>query len=142
MGFLYIGFAISFIILLITNIAFVLINIYLWIIGDHAIVTSGTNLIEILYYAPYFKWIVLSDVIWLSLGFLFALTRKRYKTDQHFYLDSEKISNPIITVIIPTYNEENNVEKVIKNFQLEKNVKNVLVIDNNSTDKTVEIAKQ
>ena len=76
------------------------------------------------------------------MGFLFALTRKRYKTDQHFYLDSEKISNPIITVIIPTYNEENNVEKVIKNFQLEKNVKHVLVIDNNSTDKTVEIAKQ
>ena len=142
MGLLYIGFVISFIILLITNIVFVLINIYLWVIGDHAIVTSGTNLIEILYYAPYFKWIVLSDVIWLGLGFLFALTRKKYKTDQYFYLDSKKISNPIITVIIPTYNEENNVEKVIKNFQLEKNVKHVLVIDNNSTDKTVEIAKQ
>ena len=98
MGFLYIGFAISFIILLITNIVFVLINIYLWTIGDHAIVTSGTNLVEILYHAPYFKWIVLSDAVWLGLGFLFALTRKRYKTDEYFYLNSKKISNPIITV--------------------------------------------
>jgi len=142
MGFLYISFAISFIILLIINIAFVIINIYLWSIGDHAIVTSGTNLIEILYHAPYFKWVVLSDAIWLGLGFLFALTRKRYKTDQRFYLDTKKISDPIITVVIPTYNEENNVEKVIKDFQSEKNVKYILVIDNNSTDKTVEIAKQ
>jgi len=142
MGFLYISFAISFIILLITNIVFIIINIYLWSIGDHAIVTSGTNLIEILYHAPYFKWVVLSDVIWLGLGFLFALTRKRYKTDQRFYLDTKKISDPIITVVIPTYNEENNVEKIIKDFQSEKNVKYILVIDNNSTDKTVEIAKQ
>ena len=142
MGFLYVSFAISFIILLIINIAFVIINIYLWSIGDHAIVTSGTNLIEILYHAPYFKWVVLSDAIWLGLGFLFALTRKRYKTDQRFYLDTKKISDPIITVVIPTYNEENNVEKVIKDFQSEKNVKYILVIDNNSTDKTVEIAKQ
>ena len=142
MGFLYVSFAISFIILLITNIVFVIINIYLWSIGDHAIVTSGTNLIEILYHAPYFKWVVLSDAIWLGLGFLFALTRKRYKTDQRFYLDTKKISDPIITVVIPTYNEENNVEKVIKDFQSEKNVKYILVIDNNSTDKTVEIAKQ
>jgi len=142
MGFLYVSFVISFIILLITNIVFVIINIYLWSIGDHAIVTSGANLIEILYYAPYFKWVVLSNAIWLGLGFLFALTRRRYKTDQRFYLDTEKISDPIITVVIPTYNEENNVEKVIKDFQSEKNVKYILVIDNNSTDKTVEIAKQ
>ncbi len=111
MGFLYVSFAVSFVILLITNIVFVIVNIYLWSIDDHVIVTSGTNLIEILYYAPYFKWIILSDTIWLGLGFLFTLTRKRYKTDQHFYLSSKKISNPIITVIIPTYNEENNVEK-------------------------------
>ena len=95
MGFLYIGFVTSFIILLITNIVFVLINIYLWAIGDHAIVTSGTNLIEILYHAPYFKWIVLSDVIWLGLGFLFALTRKKYKTDQYFYQGTDPAAKNI-----------------------------------------------
>ena len=142
MGILYLGIVISFVLILISNIGFLLINIYLWTIGDHAIVTSGTNLIEILYYAPYFKWIVLMDVLWLSIGFSFALTRKTYKTEKQFYLKTEKINDPIIAVIIPTFNEENNVEKIIKDFQSEKNVKHVLVIDNNSSDKTVEISKK
>ncbi len=142
MGIMYVSIVLTFLALLIFNILFILINIYLWAIGDHAIVTSGTNLIEILYYAPLFKWIVLFDIIWLGTGFLFALTRKTYKTDQRFYLDTKKINDPKITVIIPTYNEENNVEKIIKDFQSEKNVKHVLVIDNNSSDKTVKISKE
>ena len=52
-----------------------------------------------------------------------------------------------ISVIIPCYNEERGIEKVIKNIpkkQLRKlgfNV-DVLVIDNNSTDSTAEIARK
>ena len=47
---------------------------------------------------------------------------------------------PIIKVIIPAYNEENSITKVIKDIP--SNVDEVIVISNNSTDKTEENAKK
>ncbi len=44
-------------------------------------------------------------------------------------------------VIIPTYNEKENIERIIKNvFSLQRNF-HVLVVDDNSPDKTAEIVK-
>lgn len=49
-------------------------------------------------------------------------------------------------VLIPCYNEEKGIEKVIKSFPTEKLERhgyslNIVVIDNNSTDKTADIAR-
>jgi glycosyltransferase involved in cell wall biosynthesis len=45
-----------------------------------------------------------------------------------------------VSVIIPCYNEEKTIEKVIRNIP--KEVFEIIVVDNNSTDKTAEIAKK
>ena len=47
-----------------------------------------------------------------------------------------------IAVLIPCYNEEKTIEKVIKDFKRQLPDAVVYVYDNNSTDKTVEIAKE
>ena len=45
-----------------------------------------------------------------------------------------------IAVMIPCYNEEITIEKVIRDFRKELPDADIYVYDNNSTDKTVEIA--
>lgn len=45
-----------------------------------------------------------------------------------------------ISIVIPCYNEEETIEKVIRNIP--KEVFEIIVVDNNSTDKTAEIAKK
>ena len=45
-------------------------------------------------------------------------------------------------VAIPSYNEEQSIGKVVTDYKNQKFVESVIVIDNNSTDNTVEIAKQ
>lgn len=47
-----------------------------------------------------------------------------------------------IAVLIPCYNEELTVEKVVKDFRKELPEADIYVYDNNSTDKTYELAKK
>lgn len=47
-----------------------------------------------------------------------------------------------VAVLIPCYNEELTIEKVIKDFKKELPEADIYVYDNNSKDKTAEIAKQ
>ena len=47
-----------------------------------------------------------------------------------------------ITIAIPCYNEENTIAKVIDDFYRELPNAKIVVFDNNSTDKTVEVAKK
>ena len=44
--------------------------------------------------------------------------------------------------MLPAYNEELSIETVVKDFINFKNVKQVIVVDNDSSDKTVEIAER
>ena len=43
---------------------------------------------------------------------IFAFSRKHYKTEEAYYLDYNPIIEPKVSVIIPTYNEEKNVQKI------------------------------
>ncbi len=47
-----------------------------------------------------------------------------------------------IAVLIPCYNEEKTIEKVIKDFRKELPDADIYVYDNNSKDKTSEIAEK
>lgn len=47
-----------------------------------------------------------------------------------------------IAVMIPCYNEEITIEKVIKDFRKELPDADIYVYDNNSKDKTAEIARK
>jgi len=100
------------------------------------------NFVETIYFSILLKWLLLADIIWISFALVFALKRKKYKTELQHYLSYEPIKNPITAVIIPTFNEEDNVEKVVKDYKMQPSVKYVYVIDNNSSDKTPDIAEK
>lgn len=142
MGILYTALILSFITLVIVHIVFLGINFYFWAINGLDFIIKGENFIETIYYSTYLKWIGFSDAVWIGMLLTFMIKRKHYKTDSNLhYLRKNKIENPKICVIIPTFNEEKIVGSVIKDFQSQKNVEEIIIIDNHSIDKTVEIAR-
>ncbi|MBT1177884.1 glycosyltransferase [Bifidobacterium callimiconis] len=52
----------------------------------------------------------------------------------------EKIENPTIAVLLPCYNEEVTIGKVVRDFRAALPTADIYVYDNNSSDKTAEIA--
>ena len=139
---IFLGFAISFVILFLVNITFAVLVIYALIVGELQPLLRGLEAFELVYFSSSLKWILLADGWWILFALIFMIKRKQYKTDINLhYLRYEPINDPIIAVIIPTYNEELVVEKVVKDYINQKNVKYILVIDNKSTDNTAEIAK-
>lgn len=133
--------AVSFFVLFLINLIWVGLNLYLMIKDGIQSLLQGRNLFESIYYSVYLRWILLADSIWVSSAFGFIFRRKHYKTNTLLhYLHYDPIINPSICVAIPTYNEELSIEKVVKDFYEQKFVKHVIVIDNNSTDRTVELA--
>lgn len=143
MGKTYAALAISFVILFLTNITWLGINTYVWATNGLQFILHGFSVTGGIYYSIYLKWILLCDFIWLGLSLVFMLKRKHYKTDPELhYLTYKIIHTPSICVIIPAFNEELSIENVVKNYMNEKNVKQVIVIDNHSTDNTASIAEK
>ena len=71
------------------------------------------------------------------------IKRNQYKTDPELhYLDHKQIEKPNICLVIPAYNEEKSIENVILDYQKQRHVNEILIIDNNSTDNTVSIAEK
>ena len=52
------------------------------------------------------------------------------------------MENKYVTVVIPARNEQKTIARVIKLVNLNKNVNQIIVVDNNSTDSTSQIAKK
>jgi len=143
MGLLYAVIAISFAVLFLVNLTFIVVNLIFWATHGLQTLLQGMNFVERVYYSTYLKWILLADVLWLASAFIFALKRKHYKTNPNLhYLTYQPINDAKIFVIIPTYNEELAIERVVMDYIKQKNVKHVLVIDNHSTDNTVSIAER
>ena len=143
MQIIYFLLAISFGILLVSNLTWVISNIYMFVVNGLESIITGQTLIENIYYSKFLRWLILLDVLWLIIGFVYMLKRKSYKTDSNLhYLQNLPIENHKICVIMPTFNEELSIKKVLEDFQNQKHVKHVIVIDNKSTDETVKIAKE
>ena len=143
MGKLYLSIFISFVIIFFVHIAFFILNLFFWITDGVNVLIEGGNLIENIYYSKYLKWVILVDAVWLIIALGFAFKRKSYKTDiELHYLQNYENQIPNVCVMIPTYNEEENIESVVKGFFSQDYVKKVIVVDNNSSDQTVEIAKK
>ena len=133
MGIFYAGLSISFIILFVINIIWVAVNLYLWSMNGIQYLLEGMNFAERVYGSILLKWILLADLIWIILALIFALIRKSYMTDPKLhYLSFNPISNPKLCVIIPTFNEEKNVEQVVTDYKNQKFVEEIILIDNPS----------
>ena len=143
MGFVFSSLIFSFIILFFINLIFGIINIIVWSTEGINTVFQGLNLAESIIDSTYFKWIVIADVSWLILALIFVFSRKQYKTNsQLYYLTHKPINQPKICVVIPAFNEELVIEKVVKDYINQKNVESVIVIDNHSSDNTAKIAER
>jgi glycosyltransferase involved in cell wall biosynthesis len=106
-------------------------------------VITGQTLIENIYYSVFLRWLILADIIWLIVGLGYILKRKSYKTDSNLhYLQNLPIKERQICVIMPAFNEALSIKQVVEDFQGQDFVKDVIVIDNKSTDETVKIAKE
>lgn len=133
----------SFLILFVVNISWIIVNIYMWFFHGIQSIIQGQNLLENIYFSKYIRWILWADGIWIFFTLVFMLKRKHYKSDAKLhYLHYDPILEPKICVIIPTYNEELSIEKVVKDFSNQEFVKHIIVIDNNSVDKTATLAEK
>ena len=137
--------ALTFVILFIVNISWLIVNLYLWSTEGIIAVTGEENdgLFEDIYYSEYARWIIWANLGWIASLLIFIFRSKHYKTDPALhYLQFDSISNPKMCVAIPSYNEEQTIGQVVTDYKNQKFVESVIVIDNNSSDNTVEIAKQ
>ena len=143
MQIIYFLLALSFGTLLVANSIWVISNIYMFIVNGIESIITGQTLIENIYYSKFLRWLILFDIIWWIIAIAYVFKRKSYKTDSNLhYLQNSPIDNRKICVIMPTFNEELSIKKVVEDFQSQKNVDAVIVIDNKSTDNTVKIAKE
>ena len=136
---------ITFGILFVANIAWIVLNLYSWATVGIDIVLSGSEsgLFENIYYSLYFKWIIFADILWIISLIVFMLQRKHFKTDpaQHF-LKYNPINSPRLCVTIAAYNEQESIEKTVKDFIKHRSVESVIVVDNKSTDDTALLAEK
>ena len=65
------------------------------------------------------------------------LPRKRTRSDVRW----EPPQSPALTVVLTAYNDESSIGPAVEDFRAHPNVKRVVVVDNNSRDRTSEIAQ-
>jgi len=136
------GLIISFIPIFITNIVWGVITIILLVANGIQYFLQGGGFIESVITSNFLKWILLMDATWIISFFIYWVSRKEFRTEKEkHFLQFYPINNPKICVVIPAYNEESTIQEVVKDFRNHRNVSDVIVIDNHSEDKTVELAR-
>jgi len=125
------------------NLIWALTNLYYFAVDGFEAMFVAATFAENVYFSIYFKWILLLDFSYVISVLIFMSARKNYKSDVNLhYLKNYKIAEPKITVVIPTFNEEKAIEKTIKDYMRQEYVNQVLIIDNKSTDNTIDIAEK
>ena len=124
MGIFYILLTFSFTVLFFINVVWAGINFYFWSLNGIQFLLEGMNFAEKVYGSIFLKWILLADLGWLIIFVAFLFGRRKYKTDmKQNYLEYLPIINPKISMILIAFNEEPAIEKVVKDFLKQKNVK-------------------
>jgi glycosyltransferase involved in cell wall biosynthesis len=141
MGTFYTILALTFIFIFFVNVVWIGFNSYLWIMGGIQALLEGMNVTEKIFASTYLKWILVIDILWICTFLIFLIRKKSHDINLQ-YLIYKPITNPKICVVIPAYNEEEGIELIVNDFSKQKYVKQVMIIDNHSTDNTVEIAKK
>jgi glycosyltransferase involved in cell wall biosynthesis len=143
MGSFFLIMAIAGSILFMINLIWFGWNIFLWVNNGIQFLLEGMNFVERLYESILLKWILWIDLIYMLIIAISSIIKKSYKTNlKGYYLKYQPIINPKISISLNVFNEEQVVEKVVNDFINQKEVSDVIVIDNHSTDDTAKIAKK
>ena len=143
MGKIFASLVLSFFVIFLINLIWALTNLYYFVVDGFQTLFVATTFVENVYFSVYLKWILLLDFSCLISVLIFMATRKNYKTDSKLHnLTYSHIKDPKICVTMHTYNEEQVIEKTVKDFVKQDYVEKVIVIDNHSTDRTVELARE
>ena len=143
MGKIFASLVLSFFVIFLINLIWALTNLYYFVVDGFQTLFVATTFVENVYFSTYLKWILLLDFIYVISVLIFMATRKNYKTDSKLHnLTYSHIKDPKICVTMHTYNEEQVIEKTVKDFVKQDYVEKVIVIDNHSTDRTVEQARE
>jgi glycosyltransferase involved in cell wall biosynthesis len=130
-----------FILLIITIVWGIAILIFLSVNGIQKIF-HDRGFFQTLAISPYMKWILLLDLSWIVFFVIYLFSRRNYRTEaKRHFLQYEHFTNPRICVVIPAYNEEPTIQQVVNEYRNQEFVKEVIVIDNHSSDRTVEYAR-
>jgi len=137
------GLVISFFAVIVTNVIWAVVIIFILLTRGVYYLLQNNGIIGSIAISPYLKWILLIDAVWIVSFFIYLYSRKRYRieTKRHF-LQYDPIENPKICVVIPAYNEEASIQQVVDDYRSHKFVQDVIVIDNHSDDRTVELARK
>lgn len=60
----------------------------------------------------------------------------------HHFVEYDNIDNKVLTVVLTAYNDELSISQAVNDFKSHSLVKKVIVVSNNSTDKTLEKARK
>ena len=83
--------------------------------------------------------LVLPIIVAVEGGLFLFLSRRRWRHNSHS-VRWEVIPNHNIVVAMTAYNDETSIYDAVQEFRTQPDVKEVIVVDNNSTDKTKELA--
>lgn len=137
------GLVVSFFVIIIINIIWTIWIIIILLTRGIYYLLQSNGILGSIVISPYLRWILLVDVIWIVSFIIYLYSRKKYRieADKHF-LQYDPIENPRICVVIPAYNEEASIQQVVNDYRSHKFVKDVIVVDNHSDDRTVELARK
>ncbi len=86
-------------------------------------------------------WFAVALPIFLTLeGVLFVLFSKRRWGNAPHHVKWDIIPNHNVVVAMTAYNDQESISNAVQEFKLQPDVKEVIVVDNNSIDKTAELA--
>jgi hypothetical protein len=81
---------------------------------------------------------VVAGVLLIAFDLFVLLPRKRSRVDVLW----DPPENPELTVVLTAYNDELSIRPAVEDFLRHPKVKRVIVVDNNSRDRTAEIARE
>ena len=116
------------------------IGMVMYLIGVLAVVPRYLlGLYDIL--TPMSEWLVWYSGVPITLGFAFALfdllvLYDRKRPLQHLRVDV--IGDALVTVALTAYNDEESIGDAVRDFRAHPMVRRVIVVSNNSTDRTFE----
>lgn len=142
MGKFFTVLVLSFIVIFVINAVWSIWNLYVFANEGIQTLFVGKTFGENIIFSIYFKWILLLDGLWW-ISFLIYLKFTSDKTNSYVnYLINEPIKEPKICFVTFTYNEATVIESILQDLKSQKHVTDIIVVDNHSTDSTVEIAEK